>query len=211
MGLLPDPLSRWIGALRSKLTAKRNREQLDELRARAESASPSYRPQYYLQAAKKAASMQLDAEALELYGCAIDGYLEAGRGRAAEVVCREVIEGYPHVVRARRTLALMALGRGEGDQAAELFREYAEVARQYGDPQLLRKSLRTMGIISESAPIRSQVAEELRSVGDEAGARMVADRGEPEDGELGDTGGSWSRALQAALLGAEDLRDYRAT
>lgn len=196
--------------LRSRLTAGRSEQKLEELQAQAAEASASFRPQYYLRAARLAASLGRDSQALSLYGKAIDGYLEAGRGKVAEVICRQVVESYPHVVRARRTLALIALTRDDADQAASLLSEYAETARQFGDEQLIRKSLRTMGLISEHDPVRTQAASELSALGDEAGARMVMEgEGIPHDELFGGAAGPWSKALHAALLGADEMRNFR--
>lgn len=206
------PVVRWVRELLTRRNVNRVRAELDAARERAETATPSYRPQYYLKAARLAASLDLESEALSLYGSAIDGYLEAGRGRAAEVVCRQVIETYPQVVRARRTLALMALGRGEMDRAATLLHEYAETARTFGDAGLMRESLRAMGLISSPGAARDQAADELRALGDEAGARMV-EQGDDlsQDEVFGRAAHSWAKALQAALMGADELRRLRST
>ncbi|MFW5947575.1 MAG: hypothetical protein ACOCUW_03695, partial [Gemmatimonadota bacterium] len=150
-------------------------------------------------------------EALALFGEAIDGYLDAGRDRAAEVVCRQVIDAYPNVVRARRTLALIALGRGDVEEAAGLLGQYAETARQHGDDQLIRKSLRTMGLISGPGPVRDRAAHELDSLGDPDGAKLVREQAEEHvDAIFSGTGASWTKALHAALLGADELRKTRA-
>ncbi|HUG39029.1 MAG TPA: hypothetical protein VMM12_01010 [Longimicrobiales bacterium] len=203
-------LGRWFRLVRSRLTAGRSRRNLQALRARAAEAAASFRPPHYLRAARLAGSLGLDSQALSLYGEAIDGYLETGRGRAAEVVCREVVEAYPQVVRARRTLVLIALGRGDAEEAAALLRDYAETAKRFGDQRLTTKSLRAMGLISEPGPLRSRAIAELNALGDEAGAQMVMEgKGVPQD-EAFDAG-AWSKALEAALRGADELRDLRPT
>lgn len=199
-----------LRTLRDRLMADRSRRKLEALKDRAAGASASFRPQYNLRAARLAASMGQDDQALTLYGNAIDGYLEAGRDRAAEVACRQVVDRFPHVVRARRTLALIALGRGDTEEATALLEEYAEAAKQYGDDQLIRKSLRTIGLISKPGPVRSRAAAELSAVGDDAGAQLVLESEDAFHDELvGGGAGTWSKALQAALLGADEMRRDR--
>ena len=175
------PGLRWFGSFRSRRMARRRKQELAELCARAETASSSYRPHHHLQAAKLATALGLRDQALSLFGRAIDGYLETGRGRAAEIACQDVLANYPDVVRARRTLALVALGRGEAERARGLVRDYAQAARQFGHPELTAVVLTLMSSIGES--------------GD----------------SLESQAGTWSRALQAALLGTADLRRLPAT
>lgn len=207
---LTDGLERVFRSLRSRLAGGSDEQKLKALKAKAAAASASSRPQHQLRAARLAQSMGLDHEALTLYGQAIDGYLEAGRGRVAEVICRQLLESYPHVVRARRTLALLAVGRDNEDEAASLLSEYAETARQFGDDELIRKSLRTMGLIAGPGVVRAKAADELRSLGDEAGARMVEEsEGARQDELFGGAAGTWSKALYTALLGADELRSFR--
>lgn len=213
MGILGDrlPVRRWLARLRSKLRrgSVSAGPELQTLRERAARASPSFRPQYNLEAARLAESLGLESEALSLYGEAIDGYLESGRDRAAEVVCREVLKEYPHVVRARRTLALIALGRGDAQEAAALLRDYAETAKQFGEERLTRTSLRAMGLLSELGPVQSQAIAELRALGDESGVEMVLTRqAAPRDELFPTDAGLWGKALETALLDAEGLRDH---
>lgn len=207
---LTDGLERLLRSLRSRLADGSDEQKLEALRAKAADASASARPQYQLRAGRLAESLGLDHQALTLYGEAIDGYLEAGRGRVAEVICRQVLESYPHVVRARRTLALLAVGRDNADEAASLLSEYAETAREFGDEELIRKSLRTMGLIAGPGPVKARAVDELRTLGDEAGARMVEEsEGASQDELFGGATGTWSKALYTALLGADELRALR--
>lgn len=178
-----------------------------EFEARARTASPSFRSQHLARAAEAAAAAGRHEKALALYGKAIDGYLEAGRSRAAEVLCRAVVAAYPQVVRARRTLALLAIGRGDQGSAAELLRDYTRAAQEYGDPQILRFHLRLMGGLSPAEAVRSQAADELRSLGDEDGAAFVwSDQARQPPTAAETESGRWSQALHAALLSAARLK-----
>jgi predicted Zn-dependent protease len=200
-------LSRFLGDLRSRKRGNEASRELEELEERAQTASLSFRPHYFVRAAQIAVSMDRHEQALGLYGRAIDGYIEAGRSRAAEALCRKVVADYPHVVRARRTLTLLALGRGDFQEAEELMARYAEVAREKGDLEVLRAALRTMAAVGEAGPVLDQAARELRSMGDEKGADLVL-KHQATHHELADTAsGRWSHAIQAALLGPKELRN----
>lgn len=180
--------------------------EIQELESRASSASVAFRPQYLARAAELAAGINRREEALRLFGSAIDGYLEAGRARAAEVLCRRVLSEYPQVVRARRTLALLALGRGDYHDADRLIHEYAEAARKYGDAAVLARSLRMMASVAGAGPVLHRAAIELQAVGDAEGARMVLKAATAsQDAPVGEEAGDWSTALQAALLGPADV------
>jgi hypothetical protein len=198
---------RLLGKLRSRKRDGDATRELEELEARARTASLSFRPHYLVRAAQIAVSMDRHEQALALYGQAIDGYIEGGRSRAAEALCRKVVTDYPNVVRARRTLALLALGRGDFADAESLMASYAAVAREKGDRDVLRASLRTMAAVGEAGPVLDQAARELRAMGDEKGADLVL-RHRATHHELADTAsGRWSHAIQAALLGPQELRN----
>jgi predicted Zn-dependent protease len=200
-------LSRILDNLRSRKRGNEASRELEELEERAKTASLSFRPHYLVRAAQIAVTMDRHDQALALYGRAIDGYIEAGRSRAAEALCRKVVADYPHVVRARRTLTLLALGRGDFQEAEELMARYAEAARENGDLDVLRAALRTMAAVGEAGPVLNQAARELRSMGDEKGAALVL-KHRATHHELADTAsGRWSHAIQAALLGPKELRN----
>lgn len=196
-----------IGRGRPARSQRKAREAVAELEARAQAASPSFRPHHYLRAAQLAAETGDPARALSLYGRAIDGHLEAGRDRAAEALCRKVLELYPDVVRTRRTLALLAVGRGDSREAADLLHQYASSAACGGDRSLLRQSLKMIALISECPVVREQAVAELRSVGDEDGARFVVRGQAPRHAAFDRTLGQWAQATQAALLGVDRLRE----
>jgi tetratricopeptide (TPR) repeat protein len=199
--------SRFLDKLRSRKRDQEASRELEELEERAQTASLSFRPHYLVRAAQIAGNMDRHEHALALYGRAIDGYIEAGRSRAAEALCRKVVADYPSVVRARRTLALLALGRGDFQDAEKLMARYAEVARENGDLDVLRVSLRTMAAVGEAGPVLDQAARELRAMGDDRGAELVL-RHRATHNDMADTAsGRWSHAVQAALLGPKELRN----
>lgn len=197
----------WIDSLRSRFRELDVLRQLRELESHARDASVAFRPHYLVRAAQLAAATNRKEQALTLYGRAIDGYLEAGRARAAEALCRKVLSEYPEVVRARRTLALLALGRGDYEDAHRLIQEYAGAARKLGDPTALTGSLRLMARIVGAGPVLHRAAVELRAGGDSEGAEMVMDAaaGAREDLAAGTASGEWSEALRAALLAPSEL------
>lgn len=197
----------WIHSLRARARELDVLRQLRDLESRARSASVAFRPHYLVRAAQLAAATNRTDQALTLYGRAIDGYLEAGRARAAEALCRKILSEYPQVVRARRTLALLSLGRGDHEEADRLIREYAEAARKHGDAAALGGSLRMMARIAGAGPVLRRAASELRASGDAEGADIVLDAAveAPEDLAAGEPSGEWSDALRAALLAPSEL------
>lgn len=200
-------LFRWIESLRSRARERSSLRQLRELESQAGGASLAFRPHYLVRAAQLAAAANRKEQALSLYGRAIDGYLEAGRAKAAEALCRKVLTEYPQVVRARRTLALLALGRGDYQEADRLIQEYAQAARKRGDAAALTGSLRMMAHIAGAGPVLHRAAIQLRAAGDSEGAEIVLDAAVDarEDLARGDVSGEWSDALRAALLGPSEL------
>lgn len=195
---LPRRVRAWLADLRI-------RRRLDRLQQRAADASAAFRPHYFLRAAQLAGALHRRGEALRLYGQAIDGYLEAGRSRSAEVVCRKVLDEYPEVIRARRTLALLALGREDLDEAVLLLRSYAQRAGEAGDPRLVMKSLRLFAVLAESGRVRAEAIRALEVIGDEEGVRWFRSDAPPP--ALFEGMGRWPRAIRAALLGPEGLRE----
>ena len=207
----PLRLFRWIDSIRGRARDLDVLRQLRDLESRARGASVAFRPHYLVRAAQLAAAANRKDQALTLYGRAIDGYLEAGRARAAEALCRKVLAEYPQVVRARRTLALLALGRGDYEEADRLIQEYAEAARKHGDAAALMGSLRMMARIAGAGPVLRRAASDLRAAGDSESAEIVmhAAAEAPEDPAGVEPSGEWSDALRAALLAPSELSSVR--
>ncbi len=108
--------------------------------------------------------------ALGYYGRAIDVLLAASQIDAAVGVCRKIVRLTPEVVRARCTLAWMALGQGVIREAKQRIADYARAASCAGQEQTASRHLRLMTDIAASEEILESLAEALLEIGDDVGA-----------------------------------------
>ena len=97
--------------------------------------------------------------ALGYYGRAIDVLLEANQIEAAVSVCRKIVRLTPEVVRARCTLAWMALGQGLIQEARQRIADYARSASNAGQAQAASRHLRWMTGIAANQEILKSLAE----------------------------------------------------
>ena len=167
------------------LFRRRNQElrvRLQELEEKAAAASPAYRGQYLSRAGDLCAEEGYMDRALDFWGAAIDGYLEAARPDAAAAACRKVIHHVPHVVRARRTLALLAIGHGHVPEALRQVEDYVEAARRAGRGDLAVKQLRLMARAAADPTFEARVDELL----EELDARRAGRGGRPAAPEEGE-------------------------
>lgn len=142
--------------------------------------------------------------ALRYYGRAVDAYLSIGHGREAEVLCRTMIELKPDVVRARRTLALILLGRGDLLGAAEQVREYVAAARAAGQEQLAVRQLRLMAELTQDDRLRNSLLVQCRELGAEMadpGARTPTVSSRALEAEAG----RWMSALRLAMTTPDEI------
>lgn len=111
--------------------------------------------------------------ALAFYGACIDVYLRAAMHDPALLICRKIVQLTPEVVRARCTLAWLAVARGLFQEARERVAEYGHAAARSGHSRLARGHLRMMAEVSESEEVLEAVAEALLELGDVEGADAV--------------------------------------
>lgn len=187
-------------------------ESLKALEERAQGASPAYQGQHF----NRAGDLCLEAgdvgKALRYWGEAIDAYLGGARPEAAAAVCRKAIRHAPNVVRARRTLALLAIGQGHMEEALEQLEEYVRSAVAANQTELAVKQLRLMGEATWSGRFRHRVALLLTELGDVEAARHVArplpevEKG-PEEGPIpAEAHDRWATILRVALMPPAEVR-----
>jgi hypothetical protein len=111
--------------------------------------------------------------ALSFFDAAIDTYLTAGLYDSAVAICQKIVRITPQVVRARCTLAWIAIARGMLQEARSRIADYAEAASRAGCERLARGHLRMMAEVSESGDLLETLAEGLMQLGDEQGADRV--------------------------------------
>jgi len=113
--------------------------------------------------------------ALHYFDRAIDTFLSAGQYGAGVAICQKVVRLTPAVIRARCTLAWMAIARGMLAEASDRIREYAEAATHLEDARLAWGHLRMMAEVCEDQSVQETLAEALTRLGDDRGAELVHD------------------------------------
>jgi tetratricopeptide (TPR) repeat protein len=111
--------------------------------------------------------------ALIYYDQAIDIYLALGMYASVAAVCQKLVRLSPRVVRARCTLAWMAIARGQAREARERISEYASAAAPQTDHSLARGHLRMMAEVADEPDVLGAVAEALEMLGDVRGAERA--------------------------------------
>jgi hypothetical protein len=141
--------------------------------------------------------------ALTNYGMAVDHYLTGQRFDSAAAVCRKIVRISPDVVRARCTLAWIAIGKGLFQEAQREVAEYATAAERAGRESLAWEHLRRMGEASD-VELREALAETLLNLGDDEGAdrlfrTVFGAVSEDEVLETEDADMRWRKVLDAAV------------
>ena len=142
--------------------------------------------------------------ALQYYGRAVDSYLSVGHGREAEALCHRIIALKPDVVRARRTLALILLGRGDMIGAAEQVREYVAAARSAGQEELTIRQLRLMAELTQDDRLRESLLAQCRELGAEDTPASPAGR-EESSRALQAEAGRWMSAIHLAMTTPDEI------
>lgn len=193
------PFVHWLQRLTPGDRASRRIEQLTE---KAITASPRYRGSLYARAGDVARDRgeKGRSEALRWYGKSVDAYLEAGRGRAAEVICERILAQYPEVLRARCTLALIAVGHGDTAVACRRIADYVAAVRREKSRDAAVAALLQMASVTNQAEPRLEIARGLEKLAEpELARRLIEGRAAVA------TGTSWSRALAAALRRPDEV------
>jgi tetratricopeptide (TPR) repeat protein len=111
--------------------------------------------------------------ALIYYDQAIDIYLALGMYASVAAVCQKLVRLSPQVVRARCTLAWMAIARGQQNEARDRIAEYASAALPQQDHSLARGHLRMMAEVADCTDVLHAVGDALRGLGDARGAERA--------------------------------------
>lgn len=111
--------------------------------------------------------------ALHYFDRAIDTFLSSGQYGAGVAICQKVVRLTPAVIRARCTLAWMAIARGLLEEARARIQDYAEAATRLEDARLAWGHLRMMAEVCEDQSVQETLAEALTRLGDDRGAELV--------------------------------------
>jgi hypothetical protein len=147
-------------------------------------------------------------KALSYYGLAIDAFLKVERWDAAAAVCRKVLRLSPRAVRARCTLAWLAIGKEMPAEAQVQIRSYVDAAVKAGREPLAVAQLKRMGDAAPSPSVREEVADRLLALGADRAADHVFGtvyRDRQAGRDSGNTDLLWSTVRRAALMGPSDL------
>lgn len=188
--------------------------ELQSLEQQVRTASPGYETQFLNRAATLCVEAGQPARALGYFGKAIDVYLESGRFSAAEVLCKKVVQTIPEAVRARCTLAWLAIGKGAHARPELDIADYVRAAKKAGKEPLAVKQLVMMAEAASSVELRELLAEHILDLGDAVEADHVyglvfAERNGLRSAPVEDEGKFWANMLRAALMGPEELREHR--
>ena len=188
--------------------------ELATLEEQARTASPGYETQFLNRAGNICVEAGQPQRALGYFGRAIDAYLESGRFSAAEVLCRKVLRIAPAAVRARCTLAWLAIGKGMRSETEAEIAEYVEAAQRAGKEGLAARQLVLMAEAATRLELRELLAQHLLALGAEEDADRVfgtvfAERNGLRPPAPADEGKLWSKLLRAALMGPQELTRER--
>ena len=180
------------------------KSQLRRLDRRIQLATDRFVAGQLIRAAQLCASAGDVPGALQYYGRAVDAYLSIGNGREAEILCRRIIELKPDVVRARRTLSLILLGRGDMVGASEQIREYVAAARAAGQEELTIRQLRLMAELTQDPRLRENLLAQCRELGATTPARDEAVRPVSHHA-LEAEAGRWMSAIRLAMTNPDEI------
>jgi tetratricopeptide (TPR) repeat protein len=196
---------------RSSGSANRLEKELSSLEEQVQSASPGYETQFLNRAGNLCVEAGEASRALGYYGRAIDAYLESGRFNAAEVLCRKVLQISPQAVRARCTLAWLALGKGVADSTRTAIADYVAAAEEAGQESFAAKQLVMMAEATTDEGLREEIAEYLLQLESTENSDHVfglvygAADGQTKGGRK-DEGKLWTKLLRAALMGPKEMQ-----
>lgn len=123
-------------------------------------------------------------DAKRYFGQAIDSFLDSGRLDVAGAVARKVLRLYPDVVRARCTLAWIAIGRGIRPEVLQAINGYADAARARRVENGLVRELHRMGVFVTDRHVLEEIANLLLDLGADTEADTIygrAFRSQPGD------------------------------
>jgi tetratricopeptide (TPR) repeat protein len=107
------------------------------------------------------------------FDAAIDLYLAAGQFAASAAICDKLVRANPQIVRARCTLAWLAIARGLADEAGRRVEEYGEAALRLERPTVAQRQLRAMAEETDSESVLESIAHALLKLGDAVSADRI--------------------------------------
>ncbi|CAN5803964.1 hypothetical protein BH23GEM9_BH23GEM9_16870 [soil metagenome] len=149
-------------------------DELRELMTRMRSeVTPEQRARLMSQAGDLCFEVGERERALLWFDACIDLYLSLGRFAASAAICEKLVRMNPQVIRARCTLAWLAIARGLDDEARRRVEEYGNASLRLERPTVAQRQLRAMAEETDSATVLEAIGYALLNLGDAASADRV--------------------------------------
>jgi hypothetical protein len=196
---------RWFSERKRQAPGERDLE--DRLRAIDEWANttePPLRAHLWSEAGDLCAFAARPALASRYYGRSVDAYLLAEKRDMAAALCRKIVSVDPAVVRARYTLALLAVADPSLGEAGAEIEQYIDAAERAGVRELLIPHLRFLARIADQEGLIYDIAHHLQRLGDAEGAEAAlaaADEIVFRRARHSTPMARWNQLVRAALAG----------
>lgn len=115
-------------------------------------------------------------DARRYFGQSINCFLDLGRYDVAHAIARKMLRHYPEVLRARCTLAWIAIGRGIRPEVKRRLHEYTDAARDVGMERPLVRELGWMSDVVADRDLLVEMGEWLLDAGADREANRVFGR-----------------------------------
>lgn len=172
-------------------------KQLDAIERMLAGSPPRSRSVLLKQAGDLCAAMGERRRALAWYGRAVNLHLELGEAPRASALCHTILSIQPEAVRARCTLAWLALAGGRTVEARRLVDEYASAAGRAGQNAMASQQLAWMHEAAADTLLRRDIVRAVRVLGDDTRAATLSSV-PPHTAPL-DHEDLWSRVLRGTL------------
>lgn len=149
----------------------------ETLRALTEQMRGDISPEQRARLMSQAGDMCYEAgqreRALLWFDACIDLYLSLGRFAASAAICDKLVRLNPQVIRARCTLAWLAIARGLDDEATRRVEEYGLASLRLERPTVAQRQLRAMAEETDSESVLEAIGHALLRLGDAVSADRV--------------------------------------
>jgi tetratricopeptide (TPR) repeat protein len=171
-------------------------QELDDIERQLASSPPRAQSLLLKQAGDLCSAAGERRRALGWYGRAVNLHLELGEAPRAAALCHMILNVQPEAVRARCTLAWLALAGGRVLETRELVEQYTDSARKSGQNAMATQQLAWMHEATDDVLLRRDLVRAVRSLGDEERAAALAAARPPAPLDYPEL---WARVLHGTL------------
>ncbi len=169
-------LSRWLHPdtnSRGKKNSGGWEQRVSDLEAAAEGAPLAFKATELNRAGDLSHRSGSRERALDLYGRAVDAFLQDGQPDAARGIAKKIIRVHPEAVRTHGTLTWIDLGLQHGHSAVEHLRDYVRAAQKAGRDEAAADQILLMASVTRDADFLGVAAESLSDLGTDYDADRV--------------------------------------